>query len=89
MIDLRKLPQLWSRHTQGSALSDCPIGLGDVLEIFVPAVEELTNRVVRGSDEGTIFLFYIGDTRPDSYTLPRLLAGAREKHWAQECCNSL
>jgi hypothetical protein len=59
MIDLRNLPELWYRRTQGSALSNCPIGLGAVLGIFVPATDELENYVVRVSDDGRIFLFFI------------------------------
>jgi hypothetical protein len=58
MIDLRNLPELWYRRTQGSALSNWPIGLGAVLEIFA-RTDELENHVVRVSDDGRIFLFFI------------------------------
>jgi hypothetical protein len=59
MSDLRDLSEPWYRRTQGSALSNGPIGLGAVLEIFVPATDELKNHVVRVSDDGRIFLFLI------------------------------
>jgi hypothetical protein len=63
MIDLRNLPALWYRRTQGSALSNGPIGLGAVLGIFVPATDESENHVVRVSDDGRIFLFFIRPVR--------------------------
>src|SRR4051794_2685608 len=34
--------------------ADCPIGPGDLLDISVPDMEELADRVVRVSGEGTI-----------------------------------
>ena len=46
MVDPRDLAEPWYRRTQGSALSDYPIGLGDVLETVVPAAAELKNRSV-------------------------------------------
>jgi hypothetical protein len=63
MIDLRNLPELWYRRTQGSALSNGPIGLGAVLAIFVPATDESESHVVRVSDDGRIFLFFIRPVR--------------------------
>jgi hypothetical protein len=59
MIDLRNLSEPWYRRTQGSALSNAPIGLGAALEIFVPATDELKNHVVQASDDGRIFLFFM------------------------------
>ena len=41
-------------------LADYPIGPGDVLEIAVPAMEEINGRQVRVSGEGTITLPLIG-----------------------------
>jgi polysaccharide export outer membrane protein len=58
--DLERLAQLWRRRTQDRLLTDYPIGSGDVLEITVPAMEELRGRVVRVSGEGTIALPLIG-----------------------------
>jgi hypothetical protein len=59
MIDRWNLSEPWYRRTQGSALSNGPIGLGAALEIFVPATDELKNRVVQVSDDGRIFLFFM------------------------------
>jgi polysaccharide biosynthesis/export protein len=58
--DLERLAQLWQKRTQEGAISDYPIGPGDVLEITVPAIEELSNRTVRVSGEGTLSLPFVG-----------------------------
>jgi hypothetical protein len=79
MIDLQKLAEFWYRCTQASALSDCPICLGDVLEIFVPAGDELKSRVARVSDEGMIFLFYIRVVQAGGLSEKELRAELR--HW--------
>ena len=46
MPDLRNSAEPWYRRTQGSALSDYPVGLGDALGIFAPATEALKNHSV-------------------------------------------
>jgi polysaccharide biosynthesis/export protein len=61
--DLERLADLWHKRTGESSNSDYPIGPGDVLEISVPAIEELRDRVVRISGEGTIALPLIGVVR--------------------------
>jgi polysaccharide export outer membrane protein len=61
--DLQRLADLWHKRTRESPNSDYPIGPGDVLEISVPAIEELRDRVVRVSGEGTISLPFIGVAR--------------------------
>ena len=58
--DLQKLAELWRKRTQDSAVNEYPIGPGDVVEISVPAMEELKNRSVRVTAEGTILLPFIG-----------------------------
>jgi hypothetical protein len=57
-IDLRQSTELWYGRTQGSTLSDDPIGPGDVLELFVPATEKFKNCAGRVFDWGTIFLSF-------------------------------
>jgi len=47
--DSERLQRLWQKRTQSSTRLDYPIGPGDVLEISVPAMEEISNRTVRVS----------------------------------------
>src|SRR5437588_9044905 len=58
--DLEKLAALWLKRSQEKANSDFPIGPGDVVEISVPAIEELRTRTVRISGDGTLALPFIG-----------------------------
>jgi len=58
--DLDKLAALWLARSQEKTSSDLPIGIGDVIEISVPAIEELRTRTVRISGDGTFSLPFIG-----------------------------
>ena len=58
--DLQRLAELWLKRSKEKANSDFPIGVGDVLEISVPAIEELRARTVRISGDGTISLPFVG-----------------------------
>ena len=58
--DLDKLADLWRRRTQEKTSFDYPIGIGDVIEISVPAIEELRARTVRILGDGTISLSFVG-----------------------------
>src|SRR5205807_7415011 len=58
--DLDKLASLWRARSQEKAASDYPIDVGDVVEISVPAIEELRSRTVRISGDGTIALPFVG-----------------------------
>lgn len=58
--DMERLVRLWRERQNPSAQADPPIGPGDVLEVSVPAIEELKVRLVRVSGDGTIALPYIG-----------------------------
>jgi polysaccharide export outer membrane protein len=58
--DLERLARLWELRSRGKSTADYPVGPGDVVEISVPAIEELRGRVVRISGDGTISLPYIG-----------------------------
>src|SRR5712692_609225 len=66
--DLERLAQLRQRRMQEGAASDYPIGPGDVLEISVPAMEELKDRAVRVSGEGVITLPFVGTVRAGGMT---------------------
>ena len=55
-----KLADLWRRRSEKTPSSDYPIGPGDVLQISVPAMEEIKDRDVRVTADGTISLPFIG-----------------------------
>ena len=58
--DLEKLTALWLKRSQEKGATDYPIGVGDVVEISVPSIEELRSRTVRISGDGTLALPFIG-----------------------------
>jgi polysaccharide export outer membrane protein len=58
--DVRRLAELWLKRTAEKYNSDFPVGPGDIVEISVPAMEELRSRVVRISADGTIDLPFVG-----------------------------
>jgi polysaccharide biosynthesis/export protein len=58
--DVQKLADLWLRRSKEKPNADFPIGVGDVVEISVPAIEELRARTVRISGDGTIALPFVG-----------------------------
>jgi polysaccharide biosynthesis/export protein len=66
--DIDRLARLWQTRSQGIAVSDYPVGPGDVLEISVPAIDELRDRVVRISGEGTISLPFVGNLQAAGLT---------------------
>lgn len=66
--DLERLARLWRRRTHKEFIPDYPLGPGDVLEISVPGVEELSNRTVRVSSEGTISLPLVGVVQASELT---------------------
>jgi polysaccharide biosynthesis/export protein len=66
--DLDKLADLWRTRSEKTPSSDYPIGPGDVLEISVPAMEELKDRTVRVTAEGTILLPFIGRVQAEGLT---------------------
>lgn len=58
--DVQKLADLWLKRSTEKANADFPIGVGDVVEISVPSIEELRVRTVRISGDGTLALPFIG-----------------------------
>jgi polysaccharide biosynthesis/export protein len=58
--DMQRLADLWLKRSNEKSDADFPIGAGDVLEISVPAIEELRTRTVRISGDGTIALPFVG-----------------------------
>jgi polysaccharide export outer membrane protein len=66
--DLQKLVRLWEVRTEENLGTDYPVGVGDVLEISVPAIEELRSRTVRIARDETISLPFIGKVRAAGLT---------------------
>jgi polysaccharide export outer membrane protein len=58
--DVERLRALWLRRSKSPLLSDYPIGPGDVIEIAVPAMEELRSHTVRVAGDGTVTLPFVG-----------------------------
>lgn len=58
--DLQRLARLFQRRRQEGLVGDYPIGPGDVLQIYVPGMEELKDLTVRVSGDGTISLPFVG-----------------------------
>jgi protein involved in polysaccharide export with SLBB domain len=62
--ELAKLESLWNkRQITASRNEDYPIGPSDVLTVSVPDVEQLTQRRVRVSSQGTIELPMLGNVQ--------------------------
>jgi polysaccharide biosynthesis/export protein len=71
--DFERLVSLWRKRvsqplTFDYSKGDYPLGPGDVLEVSVPAMEELQSRVVRVSGEGAIALPLIGTVQAAGLT---------------------
>ena len=66
--DVQRLVHLWKMRSTEEIATDYPMGRGDVLEISVPAIEELRSRTVRISGDGTISLPFIGRTQASGLT---------------------
>lgn len=70
--DLDRLAALWRERTQQGGAADFPIGPGDVLEVSVPALEEIKERTVRVAGDGTISLPLVGIIQAQGQTEERL-----------------
>jgi polysaccharide export outer membrane protein len=58
--DTQRLQAIWQARTQAKPFSDFPIGPGDQISIIVPAVNELSESLVRVSAAGDIYLPLLG-----------------------------
>ena len=77
--DEERLSTLWRKRTQEHTVIDYPIGPGDLLEVNVGAVEELANRAVRVSGDGTIALPFVGEVQAAGLTEKQLRQGLRAR----------
>ncbi len=66
--DLERLSGLWQKRARDEIAADYPVGPGDLLEISVPAMEELRSHTVRVSAEGTFFLPLLGKIQAGGLT---------------------
>jgi len=58
--DLERLQLLYRQRTTGLLAADYPIGPGDIIDVTVPAMEELKAQSVRVGGDGMIALPFIG-----------------------------
>ena len=58
--DVVRLRALWQQRATSKPAGDYPIGPGDIIEISVPAMEELRAQTVRVTSDGSITLPFIG-----------------------------
>jgi protein involved in polysaccharide export with SLBB domain len=58
--NIKRLQALWDERTREARAGDYPVGPGDVLEISVPAIQELSGRHERVAADGTISLPMVG-----------------------------
>jgi len=65
--NLERLQALWAVRSQPSS-TDYPIGVGDVIQISVPGVDDFKERTVRVGTEGNIDLPLIGTVRAAGLT---------------------
>lgn len=66
--DLERLDLMWQSRIREDGALDFPIGPGDVLEISVPGMEELSTRTVQVSGTGTISLPFVGEVQASGQT---------------------
>ncbi len=77
--DLERLSGLWQKRARDGIAADYPIGPGDLLEISVPAMEELRSHTVRVSGEGTFPLPLLGKIQASGLTEEELKEKIRER----------
>jgi polysaccharide export outer membrane protein len=74
-----RLEALFRQRTRGEAVTDYPIGPGDVLDISVPPIDELKKRTVRVEADGTISLPMLGTLKASGLTEEQLRAELHDK----------
>ncbi|MEW6270543.1 MAG: polysaccharide biosynthesis/export family protein [Thermodesulfobacteriota bacterium] len=77
--DLTRLAELYEKRTEGSGVVDHPIGPGDLIEINVPAMEELRDRSVRVASDGNVTLPLLGTVRAEGLTETQLHEDLRRR----------
>jgi polysaccharide export outer membrane protein len=76
-VNQARLKALYEKRTNAVESVDYPIGPGDVIEITVPGVDDLKERMVRVGGDGKIQLPLIGQVQAGGLTEPQLSDGLR------------
>ena len=71
-VNQTRLKELYEKRSTAMESLDYPIGPGDVIEITVPGVDDLKERVVRVGGDGRIELPLIGQIQAGGLTEPQL-----------------
>ena len=71
-LNQERLQALYEKRTGAVTNPDYPIGPGDVIEITVPGVDDLKERLVRVGGDGKIQLPLIGQVQAGGLTEPQL-----------------
>jgi polysaccharide export outer membrane protein len=82
-VNQTRLKELYEKRSAAAEAVDYPIGPGDVIEITVPGVDDLKERMVRVGGDGKIELPLIGQVQAGGLTEPQLteqLKGALGKY---------
>jgi polysaccharide biosynthesis/export protein len=66
--DLERLSALWRERTRKALAGDYPLGPGDLIEVSVPAIEELRGHSARILVDGTITLPFAGSLYANGLT---------------------
>lgn len=77
--DVDRLTRLWEQRTKYSVVSDYPIGPGDLLQVSVPAMDEIRERDARVSADGTISLPFVGRLIAQGFTLEEFSEELRQR----------
>jgi protein involved in polysaccharide export with SLBB domain len=71
-VNQTRLKELYEKRSVAMESLDYPIGPGDVIEITVPGVDDLKERIVRVGGDGRIELPLIGQIQAGGLTEPQL-----------------
>ncbi|HVB78664.1 MAG TPA: polysaccharide biosynthesis/export family protein [Candidatus Binataceae bacterium] len=77
--DTTRLDALYRSRTRGQAVTDYPIGPGDIVQVSVPPIDELRERTVRVEADGTISLPMLGTLQAGGLTEKQLRAEINER----------
>ena len=77
--DQERLARLWRERTGGGRTADFTLGPGDIIEVSVPVVADLKDRVERIAGNGTLSLPYVGTVGAAGLTEKQLKTAITER----------